>query len=121
MTRDECLGALASGVSDYEDAVIERTAVKAEMDCIITRNVKDYQDGMVKAMLPDDLDLQFLFPMLPAPQIHGQTLPSMPSHIQPVYESVHEGLLGLRCPGTPFGMVQMHRTPIDFENLSELF
>ena len=54
VTRDECLDALATAVSDYEDAVIERTAAKAEMDCIITRNVKDYQDGMVKAMLPGD-------------------------------------------------------------------
>lgn len=54
VTRDECLDAFASAISDYEDAVIERTAVKAEMDCIITRNVKDYQDGMVKAILPDD-------------------------------------------------------------------
>ena len=54
VTGDECLDALASAVSDYEDAVIERTAAKAEMDCIITRNVKDYQDGMVKAMLPGD-------------------------------------------------------------------
>ena len=54
VSGDECLDALASAISDYEDAVIERSAVKAEMDCIITRNVKDYQDGMVKAMLPDD-------------------------------------------------------------------
>lgn len=36
------------------DAVIERTAVKTEMDYIITRNVKDYQDGMAKAILPND-------------------------------------------------------------------
>ncbi len=43
-----CLG------GDYEDAVIERTAVKTEMDYIITRNVKDYQDGMAKAILPND-------------------------------------------------------------------
>lgn len=54
VTRDECLDALASAVSDYEDAVIERTAVKADMDYIITRNVKDYQEGMVKAILPDE-------------------------------------------------------------------
>lgn len=54
VTRNECLDALASAVSDYEDAVVERTAVKAEMDCIITRNVKDYQGGMVKAILPDE-------------------------------------------------------------------
>ena len=29
VTRDECLDAFASAISDYEDAVIERTAVKA--------------------------------------------------------------------------------------------
>lgn len=54
VTKDECLDALASAVSDYEDAVVERTAAKADMDYIITRNVKDYQDGMVKAILPDE-------------------------------------------------------------------
>ena len=54
VTRDECVNALASAVSDYEDAVIESTAVKADISYIITRNVKDYQDGMVKAILPDD-------------------------------------------------------------------
>ncbi|MBD5105795.1 MAG: PIN domain-containing protein [Lachnospiraceae bacterium] len=54
VTSDECVDALASGVDDYEDAVIERTAVKAGIDYIITRNVKDYQEGRVKAILPDD-------------------------------------------------------------------
>ena len=54
VTRIECVDALASAVSDYEDAVIERTTVKADMDYIITKNVKDYQEGMVKAVLSDD-------------------------------------------------------------------
>lgn len=54
VTGDDCVDALASAVSDYEDAVIERTAVKADMDYIITRNVKDYQGAMIKAILPDD-------------------------------------------------------------------
>ncbi|MBD5474248.1 MAG: PIN domain-containing protein [Lachnospiraceae bacterium] len=54
VTEDECVDALASAVSDYEDAVIERTAVKADMDYIITRNVKDYQGAMIKVMRPDD-------------------------------------------------------------------
>lgn len=53
-TEEECVDALASTVSDYEDAVLERTAVKAEMDYIITRNVRDDQGGMMKAILPDD-------------------------------------------------------------------
>lgn len=50
----ECIDALASSVSDYEDAVVERVSVKADMDYMITRNVKDYQQGMIKAISPDD-------------------------------------------------------------------
>lgn len=60
VTKDECLDALASAVSDYEDAVVERTAAKADMDYIITRNVKDYQNGMVKAILPDEFIKNFI-------------------------------------------------------------
>ncbi|MBD5465010.1 MAG: PIN domain-containing protein [Lachnospiraceae bacterium] len=54
VSGDECVDALASAVSDYEDAVVERVSVKADIDYIITRNVKDYQQGMIKAVLPDD-------------------------------------------------------------------
>lgn len=50
----ECVDALASPVNDYEDAVVERVSAKADMDYIITRNVKDYQQGMVKAIFPVD-------------------------------------------------------------------
>lgn len=51
----ECVDALASPVNDYEDAVVERVSAKANIDYIITRNVKDYQQGIVKAILPDNL------------------------------------------------------------------
>ncbi len=34
--------ALVSEMSDYEDAVMTETAIRTEMDCIITRNKKDY-------------------------------------------------------------------------------
>lgn len=54
VTGDECVDALISPVIDYEDTVVERTAVKTGMDYIITRNVKDYRQGMVRAILPDD-------------------------------------------------------------------
>lgn len=50
----ECIDALASSIGDYEDAVVERVSVKADMDYIITRNVKDYQQGMMKTISPDD-------------------------------------------------------------------
>ncbi len=49
----ECIDALASPISDYEDAVMERVSSKANMDYIVTRNVKEFQQGMVKAISPD--------------------------------------------------------------------
>ena len=38
----DCRRALASGISDFEDAVMIESAARAEIDCIVTRNVKDY-------------------------------------------------------------------------------
>ena len=38
----DCLRALASNISDYEDAVMVETASRSEIDCIVTRNLKDY-------------------------------------------------------------------------------
>lgn len=54
----ECIDALASSISDYEDAVVERVSVKADMDYIITRNVKDYQQGMMKTIFPDNFTIK---------------------------------------------------------------
>lgn len=54
VTRADCVDALASEINDYEDAVAERAAAKADMDFIVTRNTKDFQQGMIKAILPDD-------------------------------------------------------------------
>ena len=54
VTSKNCVEALASPISDYEDAVIEKVALSKNMDYIVTRNIKDYQAGMVKAILPDD-------------------------------------------------------------------
>ena len=55
VTAANCVEALASPISDYEDAVVEKVAASKEMDYIVTRNIKDYQEGAVKVILPDDL------------------------------------------------------------------
>ena len=54
VTAANCVEALASPISDYEDAVVEKVAASKEMDYIVTRNIKDYQEGTVKGILPDD-------------------------------------------------------------------
>jgi len=37
--------ALNSAIDDYEDAVIEASARTEEVDCIVTRNIKDFKKG----------------------------------------------------------------------------
>ena len=41
--------ALYSEISDYEDAVIESSAVKEDINYIITRNLKDFKKSKVKS------------------------------------------------------------------------
>ena len=53
VTADD-MDALASAISDYEDAVVEKVASRKDMDYIVTRNIKDYQAGGTKIILPDD-------------------------------------------------------------------
>lgn len=54
VTGTDCMEAIASTITDYEDAVVEKVASRKDMDYIVTRNIKDYQNGSVKAILPDD-------------------------------------------------------------------
>lgn len=48
VTAANCVEALASSISDYEDAVVEKVVASKEMDYMVTRNIKDYQEGTVK-------------------------------------------------------------------------
>jgi len=50
----DCKKAIVSDISDYEDAVMIQTAIRSGMDCIVTRNVKDYAKAPVKIYDPED-------------------------------------------------------------------
>ena len=39
--------ALLSPIEDFEDAVIEVSAIKEDVDCVVTRNIKDFQMGRI--------------------------------------------------------------------------
>jgi predicted nucleic acid-binding protein len=50
--------AISSTVSDYEDAVMIETAIREDIDCIVTRNTKDYTVSSVPVYSPAEfLDL----------------------------------------------------------------
>lgn len=44
--------AVLSCVTDYEDAVMIETAVRCELDCIVTRNIKDYTQSPIPVYTP---------------------------------------------------------------------
>jgi len=50
----DCYNACFSDVNDYEDGVMEQTAKRLHVDCIVTRNLKDYRLSNIKAFSPDD-------------------------------------------------------------------
>ena len=51
-TSLDCRKAISSEISDYEDAIMVETAIRSEMDCIVTRNVKDYTKSSIKVYEP---------------------------------------------------------------------
>ena len=54
----DCRRAISSEISDYEDAVMVESAIRAEVDCIVTRNKRDYEKSLVPVYSPAEfLDL----------------------------------------------------------------
>ena len=46
---------LSSGWKDYEDAVQNASAIKANADCIVTRNKKDFKDSTLPIYTVEEL------------------------------------------------------------------
>lgn len=53
-SADDIFHAISSPVSDFEDAVMIETASRAQVDCIITRNQKDYAKSRVPVYSPEE-------------------------------------------------------------------
>ena len=51
-TSLDCRKAISSEISDYEDAVMVETAIRLEMDCIVTRKTNDYVKSSVNVYDP---------------------------------------------------------------------
>lgn len=55
----DCKLALLSSVKDYEDAIMCETALRNKIDCIVTRNFKDFTNANINIYKPDEF-LKFL-------------------------------------------------------------
>lgn len=51
---DDVFHAISSITTDFEDAVMVETAIRSGMDCIITRNVKDYEKSNIDIYTPKE-------------------------------------------------------------------
>lgn len=50
----DCRRAIPSKTTDYEDAVMIETALRSEIDCIVTRNTADYDNSPVAIYTPSE-------------------------------------------------------------------
>ncbi len=53
-TASDCLGALTSEITDYEDALLAESAARVKIDCIVTRNTGDFKKSSVKIVSPEE-------------------------------------------------------------------
>ncbi len=51
-TESDIRRALASNLPDFEDAVMTETALRENMNCIVTRNLSDYQNAALPVYSP---------------------------------------------------------------------
>ena len=51
--------ALDSSIADYEDAVIEVSALKHKVDCIVTGNLSDFRKGRVPPLTPSQFLVEY--------------------------------------------------------------
>lgn len=51
----DCQLALQSKMKDYEDAIMVETALRIGVDCIVTRNIKDYELSTIPVLSPEQL------------------------------------------------------------------
>ena len=50
------LAAIQADFGDFEDAVLYKAAQYANIDCIVTRNIKDFKQSKLPVYLPAELD-----------------------------------------------------------------
>lgn len=51
---DDVFNAIDSDIPDFEDAIMIETASRSAIDCIVTRNEKDFKHSPVKIYSPDE-------------------------------------------------------------------
>lgn len=54
VSERDCRGALQNNINDYEDAVLAESAKRNDIDCIVTRNTKDFQNADIAVYAPAD-------------------------------------------------------------------
>lgn len=59
---DDCVvdAAIARKAKDFEDALQYFSAIQAGADCIITRNIKDFEFAKIKVLTPNEFLAQYI-------------------------------------------------------------
>lgn len=52
ITAEDCRNALRNGMDDYEDAILVESVKRNDLDCIVTRNTKDFKNAGIAVYTP---------------------------------------------------------------------
>ena len=55
LTKEVFDCALGSEIADFEDAVLEAVAMQSKVECIVTRNIRDFRKSRVSAKEPQEI------------------------------------------------------------------
>lgn len=58
VTKDDIVNSLKNNNGDFEDGVVESCSINNGIDCIITRNVKDFNNKKIDIYMPEDILLK---------------------------------------------------------------
>ncbi len=53
-TSEDINNAFSSPAPDFEDAILIESAIRSKMDCIVTRNLKDFSGARIAVHSPDE-------------------------------------------------------------------
>lgn len=53
-TREDCINAYSLDMKDFEDALVVSVAKRNKVNCIITRNVKDFTNAPLPVLTPEE-------------------------------------------------------------------
>lgn len=55
VNKEDVINGLESKISDFEDAILEESAKRNQIDAIVTRNINDFKNSSLRILSPEEI------------------------------------------------------------------